>query len=208
EILRVTTLLENAPVLDQNVKFVVALIYIILAWFPRQLIWFYSEENNDDLLLQFNFVGHLFGPRGNSLKRVKASIECCVLIKGRGSIKDPVQKEMMQGKPGIASKIVDAHLMQAREILEDLLKPVVLILLHLNLKSAKVEEYASSHPPPECDLEKWKNLIDRKWNDSNWLVNFSYVYLLLTITLCLPNIYIYIYIYIFLLELALCRNNQ
>ncbi|XP_028068681.1 uncharacterized protein LOC114271250 [Camellia sinensis] len=48
---------------------------------------------------------------------------------------------------------------------------------YLNLKSAKGEEYARSHPLPECDLEKWKNLIDKKWNDSNWLVNFSYVYL-------------------------------
>ncbi|GMP63784.1 hypothetical protein CsSME_00025339 [Camellia sinensis var. sinensis] len=40
---------------------------------------------------------------------------------------------------------------------------------YLNLKSAKGEEYARSHPPPECDLEKWKNLIDKKWNDANWL---------------------------------------
>ncbi|KAL7254046.1 hypothetical protein ACSBR1_008401 [Camellia fascicularis] len=42
---------------------------------------------------------------------------------------------------------------------------------YLNFKSAKGEEYARSHPPPECDLEKWKNLIDKKWNDSNWLDN-------------------------------------
>ncbi|KAL7214619.1 hypothetical protein ACSBR1_026917 [Camellia fascicularis] len=40
---------------------------------------------------------------------------------------------------------------------------------YLNLKSAKGEEYARSHPLPECELEKWKNLIDKKWNDSNWL---------------------------------------
>ncbi|CAL5323171.1 unnamed protein product [Camellia sinensis] len=38
---------------------------------------------------------------------------------------------------------------------------------YLNHKSAKGEEYARSHPPPECDLEKWKNSIDKKWNDSN-----------------------------------------
>lgn len=43
----------------------------------------------------FNFTGRLFGPRGNSLKRVEASAECCVLIKGHGSIKDPVKEEMM-----------------------------------------------------------------------------------------------------------------
>jgi len=43
------------------------------------------------LLLQYNFVGRLLGPRGNSLKRVEASTECRVLIRGRGSIKDPAR---------------------------------------------------------------------------------------------------------------------
>eukprot|EP00258_Populus_trichocarpa_P020863 XP_024436882.1 KH domain-containing protein At5g56140 isoform X2 [Populus trichocarpa] len=87
----------------------------------------------------YNFVGRLLGPRGNSLKRVEASTECRVLIRGRGSIKDPAKEEMMRGKPGyehlneplhilvegeLPVEIVDARLMQAREILEDLLKPV------------------------------------------------------------------------------------
>lgn len=44
-----------------------------------------------DLILQYNFVGRLLGPRGNSLKRVEASTECRVLIRGRGSIKDPAR---------------------------------------------------------------------------------------------------------------------
>lgn len=43
------------------------------------------------LLLQYNFVGRLLGPRGNSLKRVEGSTECRVLIRGRGSIKDPAK---------------------------------------------------------------------------------------------------------------------
>lgn len=43
------------------------------------------------LLLQYNFVARLLGPRGNSLKRVEASTDCRVLIRGRGSIKDPIQ---------------------------------------------------------------------------------------------------------------------
>ncbi|KAJ9698923.1 hypothetical protein PVL29_007811 [Vitis rotundifolia] len=37
----------------------------------------------------FNFVGRLLGPRGNSLKRVEASTGCRVYIRGKGSIKDP-----------------------------------------------------------------------------------------------------------------------
>ncbi|XWS11441.1 hypothetical protein CRYUN_Cryun38cG0083200 [Craigia yunnanensis] len=87
----------------------------------------------------YNFVGRLLGPRGNSLKRVEANTECHVLIRGRGSIKDPAREEIMRGKPGyehlneplhilveaeLPVEIVDTRLMQAREILEDLLKPV------------------------------------------------------------------------------------
>ncbi|PNY13529.1 KH domain-containing protein at5g56140-like protein [Trifolium pratense] len=87
----------------------------------------------------FNFVGRLLGPRGNSLKRVEANTDCRVLIRGRGSIKDVAREEMMRGKPGyehlneplhilveaeLPAEIIDARLMQAREILEDLLRPV------------------------------------------------------------------------------------
>ncbi|XP_068498767.1 KH domain-containing protein At5g56140-like isoform X2 [Phaseolus vulgaris] len=92
-----------------------------------------------DTFPNFNFVGRLLGPRGNSLKRVEASTDCRVLIRGRGSIKDPTREEMMRGKPGyehlneplhilveaeLPVEIVDARLLQARDILEDLLKPV------------------------------------------------------------------------------------
>lgn len=87
----------------------------------------------------YNFVGRLLGPRGNSLKRVEASTECRVLIRGRGSIKDPNREEIMKGKPGyehlneplhilvdaeLPVEIIDSRLMQARDILEELLKPV------------------------------------------------------------------------------------
>ncbi|XP_073014421.1 KH domain-containing protein At5g56140-like isoform X1 [Typha latifolia] len=87
----------------------------------------------------YNFVGRLLGPRGNSLKRVEATTDCRVLIRGRGSIKDPTREEMMRGKPGyehlndplhilveaeLPIEIIDTRLMQARDILEDLLKPV------------------------------------------------------------------------------------
>ncbi|XP_022139476.1 KH domain-containing protein At5g56140-like isoform X1 [Momordica charantia] len=87
----------------------------------------------------YNFVGRLLGPRGNSLKRVEASTDCRVLIRGRGSIKDPAREEMMRGKPGyehlneplhilveaeLPVEIIDARLLQAKEILQDLLKPI------------------------------------------------------------------------------------
>ncbi|KAA8550462.1 hypothetical protein F0562_002146 [Nyssa sinensis] len=87
----------------------------------------------------FNFVGRLLGPRGNSLKRVEASTGCRVFIRGKGSIKDPDKEESLRGRPGyehlsdplhilveaeLPINIVDARLRQAREIIEELLKPV------------------------------------------------------------------------------------
>ncbi|WCJ32513.1 RNA-binding KH domain-containing protein [Euphorbia peplus] len=120
---------------------------------PSSAHWLSSQGSSSGLIVKrtlrvdipvdkypsYNFVGRLLGPRGNSLKRVEASTECRVLIRGRGSIKDPAREEMMRGKPGyehlneplhilveaeLPVEIVDARLMQAREILEDLLKPI------------------------------------------------------------------------------------
>ncbi|GFZ20010.1 RNA-binding KH domain-containing protein [Actinidia rufa] len=87
----------------------------------------------------FNFVGRLLGPRGNSLKRVEASTGCRVFIRGKGSIKDPDKEESLRGRPGyehlneplhilieaeLPVNIIDSRLRQAREIIEELLKPV------------------------------------------------------------------------------------
>ncbi|XP_043702751.1 KH domain-containing protein At3g08620-like isoform X1 [Telopea speciosissima] len=87
----------------------------------------------------FNFVGRLLGPRGNSLKRVEASTGCRVYIRGKGSIKDPGKEEKLRGRPGyehlndplhilveaeLPINIVDTRLRQAQEIIEELLKPV------------------------------------------------------------------------------------
>ncbi|KAK2386504.1 KH domain-containing protein [Trifolium repens] len=87
----------------------------------------------------FNFVGRLLGPRGNSLKRVEATTGCRVYIRGKGSIKDLDKEEMLRGRPGyehlndalhilieaeLPANIVDVRLRQAQEIIEELLKPV------------------------------------------------------------------------------------
>lgn len=87
----------------------------------------------------FNFVGRLLGPRGNSLKRVEATTGCRVYIRGKGSIKDPDKEESLRGRPGyehlndplhvlieaeLPANVVDLRLRQAQEIIEELLKPV------------------------------------------------------------------------------------
>jgi protein quaking len=87
----------------------------------------------------FNFVGRLLGPRGNSLKRVEATTGCRVFIRGKGSIKDPEKEDKLRGRPGyehlneqlhilieadLPASIVEIRLRQAQEIIEELLKPV------------------------------------------------------------------------------------
>ncbi|XP_008786388.1 KH domain-containing protein At1g09660/At1g09670-like isoform X2 [Phoenix dactylifera] len=87
----------------------------------------------------YNFVGRLLGPRGNSLKRVEATTQCRVYIRGQGSVKDTLKEEKLRDTPGydhlseplhvlveaeFPADVVDARLSQAVGILEDLLKPV------------------------------------------------------------------------------------
>ncbi|CAL0304382.1 unnamed protein product [Lupinus luteus] len=92
-----------------------------------------------DTYPNFNFVGRLLGPRGNSLKRVEATTGCRVFVRGKGSIKDPDKEEKLRGRPGyehlneplhilieadLPANVVDMRLRQAQEIIEELLKPV------------------------------------------------------------------------------------
>ncbi|TKY47283.1 KH domain-containing protein [Spatholobus suberectus] len=87
----------------------------------------------------FNFVGRLLGPRGNSLKRVEATTGCRVYIRGKGSIKDLDKEELLRGRPGyehlndplhilieaeLPASVLDVRLRQAQEIIQELLKPV------------------------------------------------------------------------------------
>ncbi|XP_006655420.1 KH domain-containing protein SPIN1-like [Oryza brachyantha] len=92
-----------------------------------------------DAFPNFNFIGRLLGPRGNSLKRIEASTGCRVFIRGKGSIKDPNKEEQLKGRAGyehlddplhilieaeLPANVIDARLAKAQEILEELLKPV------------------------------------------------------------------------------------
>ncbi|CAL5378008.1 unnamed protein product [Camellia sinensis] len=100
-----------------------------------------------DKFPNYNFVGRLLGPRGNSLKRVEAMTECRVYIRGQGSVKDSIKEEKLKDKPGyehlneplhllveaeFPEDVVDSRLDHAIAILENLLKPVVRIGITLH----------------------------------------------------------------------------
>ncbi|GAU37168.1 hypothetical protein TSUD_391570 [Trifolium subterraneum] len=67
-----------------------------------------------DTFPNFNFVGRLLGPRGNSLKRVEATT-------GYEHLNEPLHILIEADLP---ANIVDMRLRQAQEIIEELLKPV------------------------------------------------------------------------------------
>ncbi|XP_021776115.1 KH domain-containing protein At3g08620-like [Chenopodium quinoa] len=98
-----------------------------------------TQKNSSSSGQHFNSAPQGAHARGNSLKRVEASTGCRVYIRGKGSIKDPDKEEKLRGRPGyehlneplhilieadMAPNIVDIKLRQAKEILEELLKPV------------------------------------------------------------------------------------
>ncbi|KAI5661671.1 hypothetical protein M9H77_20994 [Catharanthus roseus] len=87
----------------------------------------------------YNFVGRILGPRGNSLKRVEAITECRIYIRGRGSVKDSLKEDKLKDKPGyehlneplhilveaeFPEDVIDSRVDHAIAILEKLLKPV------------------------------------------------------------------------------------
>ncbi|GAV63294.1 hypothetical protein CFOL_v3_06813 [Cephalotus follicularis] len=92
-----------------------------------------------DKFPNYNFVGRILGPRGNSLKRVEAMTECRVYIRGQGSVKDSVKEEKLKDKPGyehlneplhvlveaeFPEDIINSRLDHAVTVLDNLLKPV------------------------------------------------------------------------------------
>ncbi|XP_047336093.1 KH domain-containing protein At3g08620-like [Impatiens glandulifera] len=92
-----------------------------------------------DKFPNYNFVGRILGPRGNSLKRVEAATGCRVYIRGQGSVKDSIKEDRLKGKAGfehleeplhlvveaeLPEEMIESRLEQAIVILESLLKPV------------------------------------------------------------------------------------
>ncbi|KAK1428590.1 hypothetical protein QVD17_17428 [Tagetes erecta] len=87
----------------------------------------------------FNIVGRILGPRGNSLKRIEANTGCRIFIRGRGSMKDPNKEERLKRtqkywhlneplhvliEAQAPADVIDARLTHAQEVILELFKPV------------------------------------------------------------------------------------
>lgn len=60
---------------------------------------------------QFNFVGKLLGPKGNSMKRLQEDTMCKMAVLGRGSMKDRKKEEELRlsGDPRYTHLFEDLH---------------------------------------------------------------------------------------------------
>lgn len=48
----------------------------------------HHNSHSRPIFVQFNFVGKILGPKGNSLKRLQEDTMCKMAVFGRGSMKD------------------------------------------------------------------------------------------------------------------------
>uniref|UniRef100_A0A915DCN7 K Homology domain-containing protein n=1 Tax=Ditylenchus dipsaci TaxID=166011 RepID=A0A915DCN7_9BILA len=48
----------------------------------------------------YNFIGRILGPRGNSVRRLEALTGCKILIRGKGSVKDPIRESKLRNAVG------------------------------------------------------------------------------------------------------------
>ena len=54
--------------------------------------------------LQFNFVGKLLGPKGNSLKRLQEETMTKMAVLGRGSMRDKAKVSVSNGQESLGNK--------------------------------------------------------------------------------------------------------
>lgn len=85
-VIRLDVPVDKYPNVSQNL--VLSLQFI--SSFIFNVMDFFSFKSQ-----QYNFVGRILGPRGNSLKRVEAMTECRVYIRGCGSVKDSIKVKLV-----------------------------------------------------------------------------------------------------------------
>ncbi|THD26526.1 Kh-domain rna binding protein [Fasciola hepatica] len=67
----------------------------------------------------YNFVGRLLGPRGLTAKQLEQDLECKIMVRGRGSLRDKKKEDMNRGKPNWEHLDEDLHVLVSVEDFEN-----------------------------------------------------------------------------------------
>ncbi|KAK0415585.1 hypothetical protein QR680_012013 [Steinernema hermaphroditum] len=57
----------------------------------------------------FKYIGRLLGPRGSSIRELEQVTKCRIVIKGRGSMRDPAKEDLYRNRPGYEHLNEDLH---------------------------------------------------------------------------------------------------
>lgn len=67
----------------------------------------------------YNFVGRLLGPRGLTAKQLEQDLECKIMVRGRGSLRDKRKEDMNRGKPNWEHLDEELHVLVSVEDYEN-----------------------------------------------------------------------------------------
>ncbi|CAL8090016.1 unnamed protein product [Calicophoron daubneyi] len=67
----------------------------------------------------YNFVGRLLGPRGLTAKQLEQDLECKIMVRGRGSLRDKKKEDMNRGKPNWEHLDEELHVLVSVEDFEN-----------------------------------------------------------------------------------------
>ncbi|KAL7168188.1 hypothetical protein ACSBR2_038596 [Camellia fascicularis] len=126
----------------------------------------HSQPLDVDMEAPKEAAPNLVHPRG-----LTRGLKVQAMVQKDGKLKVPIPQEYRAPVGDHVSQLVSKIGVEVRTHLPDF---SIRRWKHVNEEVTaplfeRLTEYARSHPPPEYDLEKWKNLIDKKWNDTNWL---------------------------------------
>ncbi|KAL3318687.1 hypothetical protein Ciccas_002640 [Cichlidogyrus casuarinus] len=67
----------------------------------------------------YNFVGRLLGPRGLTAKQLEQDLECKIMVRGQGSMRDKRKEDMNRGKPNWEHLDEELHILVSVEDYEN-----------------------------------------------------------------------------------------
>ncbi|TNN07378.1 Protein held out wings isoform 2 [Schistosoma japonicum] len=67
----------------------------------------------------YNFVGRLLGPRGLTAKQLEQDLECKIMVRGKGSLRDKRKEDLNKGKPNWEHLDEELHVLVSVEDFEN-----------------------------------------------------------------------------------------
>lgn len=108
------------------------------------------------LFLQFNYVGKLLGPKGNSLRRLQEETQCKIVILGRFSMKDRSREEELRN----SSDAKYAHLNLPLHVEVSTIAPPAEAYARVAYALAELRKYLIPDKHDDIRQEQYRELME------------------------------------------------